>query len=95
MPAHQVDLFIPWLISKTGAKRFYLPSADYIWPRVMNGRVRGIVTTLGGSIVGEDYHPMDHMEYRATAEHIMASGAEVVFNTIVPPGTLRSPHICD
>ncbi len=36
VPAQQVEPFIPWLMQQTGAKRFYLPSADYIWPRVMN-----------------------------------------------------------
>src|SRR3954465_8084437 len=43
VPAQQVDPFIPWLMRETGAKTFYLPSADYIWPRVMNARVREIV----------------------------------------------------
>src|SRR5207342_3248948 len=40
VPAQQVDPFIPWLMQQTGAKRFYLPSADYIWPHTMNRRVR-------------------------------------------------------
>jgi len=86
VPAQQVDPFIPWLMQTTGARRFYLPSADYIWPHVMNRRVREVVTANGGSIVGEEYHPMDHMDYKATVQRIMASGADVVFNTIVPPG---------
>jgi branched-chain amino acid transport system substrate-binding protein len=86
VPAQQVEPLIPWLMQKTGAKKFYLPSADYIWPRVMNKKVREVVTANGGSIVGEDYFPLDHMDYRATVEKITASGAEVVFNTIVPPG---------
>jgi ABC-type branched-subunit amino acid transport system substrate-binding protein len=86
VPAQQVDPFIPWLMQHTGARTFYLPSADYVWPRVLNKRVRDVVTANGGTIVGEEYHAMDHMDYRATVEHIMASGAEVVFNTIVPPG---------
>src|ERR1043165_9678044 len=30
VPAKQVAPFIPWLMRKTGAKKFYLPSADYI-----------------------------------------------------------------
>jgi branched-chain amino acid transport system substrate-binding protein len=60
VPAQQVDPFIPWLMRKTGAKKFYLPSADYIWPRVMNQRVREVVTAQGGSIVGEEYFPLDH-----------------------------------
>ncbi len=86
VPAQQVDPFIPWLMRQTGARRFYLPSADYIWPHVMNERVRKVVTANGGAIVGEEYFPLDHTDYRATVERIAASGAEVVFNTIVPPG---------
>jgi ABC-type branched-subunit amino acid transport system substrate-binding protein len=85
-PAQQVDPFIPWLMRKTGAKRFYLPSADYIWPHVLNVRVREVVTANGGSVVGEEYHPLDHTDYAATVERIAESGADAVFNTIVPPG---------
>jgi branched-chain amino acid transport system substrate-binding protein len=44
------------------------------------------VEAAGGEIVEEDYYPLDHMEYGETVEKIMSSGAEVVFNTIVPPG---------
>jgi len=76
-PAQQIDRFIPWLMRKTGAKTFYFPSADYIWPHVLNERVRKVVTANGGSIVGEEYHPLDHMDYDATVERINASGAEV------------------
>jgi ABC-type branched-subunit amino acid transport system substrate-binding protein len=86
VPAQQVDPLIPWLMQETGAKKFYLPSADYIWPRVMNQKVREVVTASGGTIVGEEYFPLDHADYRKTVEKITASGAEVVFNTTVPPG---------
>jgi branched-chain amino acid transport system substrate-binding protein len=86
VPAQQVDPLIPWLMQKTGAKKFYLPSADYIWPHTMNRRVRQVVTAHGGAIVGEEYFPLDHADYARTVESIMSSGAEVVFNTIVPPG---------
>jgi len=86
VPAQQVEPFIPWLMKETGAKTFYLPSADYIWPRVMNEKVREVVTANGGSIVGEEYFPLDHTDYRETVARIVSSGAEVVFNTIVPPG---------
>src|SRR3954447_6336093 len=88
VPAQQVDPLVPWLMQHTGAKKFYLPSADYIWPRVMNKKVREVVTANGGAIVGEEYFPLDHTDYARTIEKITASGAEVVFNTIVPPGLL-------
>jgi ABC-type branched-subunit amino acid transport system substrate-binding protein len=86
VPAQQVEPLIPWLMRQTGAKKFYLPSADYIWPHTMNKRVREVAAANGGSIVGEEYFPLDHMDYRETIEKITSSGAEVVFNTIVPPG---------
>lgn len=86
VPAQQVESMIPWLMEKTGAKKFYCPSADYIWPHRLNAKLRQVVTAHGGSIVGEEYFPMDHSDYAATVKKIAASGAEVVFNTIVPPG---------
>src|SRR5438067_2577856 len=63
VPAQQLDPFVPWLMKETGARRFYMPSADYIWPHVMNERVRDIVTSEGGEIAGEEYFPLDHTEY--------------------------------
>src|SRR5450755_664184 len=66
VPAQQVDPLIPWLMQRTGAKKYYLPSADYIWPRAMNQKVRQVVTAHGGTIVGEDYFPLDHTDYGQT-----------------------------
>src|SRR5881398_3391067 len=51
-PAQQVYPFIPWLMRETGARKFYLPSADYIWPHTMNKKVRQVVTANSGAIVG-------------------------------------------
>jgi len=86
VPAQQVEPLIPWLMQQTGATKFYLPSADYIWPHTLNNKVREVVTANGGAIVGEEYFPLDHTDYAETVGKITASGAEVVFNTIVPPG---------
>src|SRR3954451_2104450 len=86
VPAQQVDPLIPWLMEHRGASRFYLPSANYVWPRVLNARVREVVTANGGTIVGEEYLPMDHMTFDDVVERIIASGADCVFNTVVPPG---------
>ena len=86
VPAQQIDPFFPWLMQQTGARKFYMPSADYIWPHTLNKQVREVVTAEGGSIVGEEYFPLDHTSYERTVEDIMSTGADVVFNTIVPPG---------
>ena len=86
VPAQQLDPFIPWLMQQTGARKFYMPSADYIWPHTMNKKVRELVAAQGGSIVGEEYFPLDHADYARIVQDIMSTGADVVFNTIVPPG---------
>jgi branched-chain amino acid transport system substrate-binding protein len=88
VPAQQVDPFIAWLMRTSGAKTFYLPSADYIWPHVLNARVREVVMANGGEVVGEEYFPLDHEDYRAAVGQITTSGADVVFNTTVPPGVV-------
>src|SRR5260370_40555414 len=62
VPAQQVDPLIPWLMKQTGAKKFYLPSADYICPHVLNEKVRQVVAANGGTIVGEEYFPLDHAD---------------------------------
>src|SRR3954463_3576241 len=77
VPAQQVDPLIPWLMRETGAKRFYLPSADYIWPHVLNKKACAVVAAEGGTIVGEEYFPLDHADYSATIDRIMSSGTEV------------------
>src|SRR5215472_15243553 len=73
VPAQQVDPFIPLLMKKTGAKKFALPSADYVWPRVLNEKVRQVVAANGGEIVVEKYHPIDHRDYNKPIEKIMSS----------------------
>jgi branched-chain amino acid transport system substrate-binding protein len=52
----------------------------------LNEKLRQVAVANGGTIVGEEYFPLDHTDYRETVDKIASSGAEVVFNTIVPPG---------
>ncbi|MCW5626535.1 MAG: ABC transporter substrate-binding protein, partial [Burkholderiales bacterium] len=61
-PAQQCDTFIPWLI-KNGGKKFYLPSADYVWPHLLNKYARKVIEKHGGEVIGEEYFPVDHNEY--------------------------------
>ena len=87
VPAQQIDPFIPWLMQKTGAKNFYLPvgrlhlaaHAEREGPRGRHGqrwrdRRRGV------------FPARSHRLSARRSTTITASGADVVFNTIVPPG---------
>lgn len=84
-PAQQCDELIPWLI-KNGGKRFALPSANYVWPHVLNEYARKVIEHSGGEVVFEEYYPLDQVEYSATVNKIMTEKIDVVFNTVIPPG---------
>ena len=84
-PAQQCDEFIPWLI-KNGGKRFALPSANYVWPHVLNEYARKVIEKSGGEVIFEEYYPLDQVEYSATVNRIMTNNVDVVFNTVIPPG---------
>jgi len=84
-PAQQCDEFIPWLI-KNGGKRFALPSANYVWPKLLNQYARKVIQANGGEGVFEEYYPLDQVEYSATVNKIMTNNVNVVFNTVIPPG---------
>src|SRR5256886_11978756 len=53
VPAQQVEPLIPWLMRETGAKSFYLPSADYIWPHTLNKKVGQVANANLGPTVEE------------------------------------------
>ena len=88
-PAQQCDDFIPWLI-KNGGKRFALPSANYVWPKLLNKYARKVIESNGGEVVFEEYYPLDQIEYSATVNKIMTNNVNVVFNTVIPPAWGRS-----
>jgi ABC-type branched-subunit amino acid transport system substrate-binding protein len=84
-PAQQCDEFIPWLI-KNGGKKFALPSANYVWPHVLNVYARKVIESNGGEVVFEEYYPIDQIDFGATVNRIISNKVDVVFNTVIPPG---------
>ena len=90
VPAQQVEPLIPWLMEQTGAKKFYLPSADYIWPHTLNEKVREVVTANGGDDRRRGVLPprphrlrrdrrQDHVQRRRGGlQHDRAAGAHAV-----------------
>lgn len=84
-PAQQCDEFIPWLISQ-GKKRFCMPSANYVWPQLLNQYARKVIESNGGEVIFEEYYPIDQVEYSSTVSRIMNDNVDCVFNTVIPPG---------
>lgn len=85
-PAQQCARLLPYLIKEKGFKRFALPSANYIWPQLLNKWARKVIEENGAEVVMEEYFPLDQLEYSATVGKIMSEGVDHVFNTVIPPG---------
>jgi urea transport system substrate-binding protein len=73
---------VNWLAGNRG-KTFYLIGSDYIWPRTTNKIAKPTIAKAGGTVVGEDYLPLGHIEFGSVINKIKASKAEMVLNTMV------------
>ena len=85
-PAQQCDELIPYIIKTLGKKRFAMPSANYVWPQLLNKYARKVIESNGGEVVFEEYYPLDQAEYSATIGKIRDGKVDCVFNTVIPPG---------
>jgi ABC-type branched-subunit amino acid transport system substrate-binding protein len=85
-PAQQVDELIPHLIKEKGRKRFAMPSANYVWPQLLNKYARRVIEANGGEVVFEEYYPLDQAEYSATIGKIRDGRVDCVFSTVIAPG---------
>ncbi|TCZ52947.1 substrate-binding protein [Roseicella aquatilis] len=85
-PAQQCDRLIPYLINTLGKKRFAMPSANYVWPQLLNKYARKVIEANGGEVVFEEYYPLDQAEYSATISKIRDGKVDCLFSTIIAPG---------
>src|SRR5262245_14626007 len=84
--SQQFDELIPRLIKTLGKKRFAMPSANYVWPQLLNKYARKVIEANGAEVVFEEYYPLDQLEYSATIGKIREGKVDCVFNTVIPPG---------
>jgi branched-chain amino acid transport system substrate-binding protein len=85
-PNQQVDPTVKYLLGQ-GKKTFFLAGSDYLYPRNILARVRQDVLAGGGSIVGEEYVPLDMTDASNLTSKVLASKADAVFEVVVLPGT--------
>jgi len=85
-PNQQVDPTVEYLLAE-GKKTFFLAGSDYLYPRNILARVREVVEAGGGSIVGEEYVPLDMTDPSNLVSKVLAANADVLFEVVVLPGT--------
>ena len=80
VPEQQVPPVVEKLMAD-GAKSFFLIGSDYAFGRGMLEFSRKYIEDKGGSIVGEEYLPMDGSDWTAIISNLRGSGADAVITS--------------
>ncbi len=80
-PNQQVEPAVNWLLQNRG-KQFYLLGSDCVFSRTTNKLIASQLKQQGGTIVGEDYVPLETKEFAEIITTIKQARPDVVFNTL-------------
>lgn len=78
VPDQQVASIVDYFGRTYGAKNYFLVGSDYAFGRGMLGFTRKYVEGKGGTVVGEEYLPMDGTDWTPILSKLRASGADAL-----------------
>jgi len=81
VPEQQVPPVVDNFMKKQGAKKFFLIGSDYAFGRGMLDFTKAYVAKAGGTVVGEEYLPMDGSDWTAIISKLKASGADALITS--------------
>jgi urea transport system substrate-binding protein len=80
----QIIAGLDWMAKEKGAKTFFLIGSDYIWPRTSNKIARKhIENVLKGKVVGEEYYPLGHTNFRSLINKVKLAKPDVIYSIVV------------
>jgi urea transport system substrate-binding protein len=80
----QIIAGLDWVAKTKGAKTFFLIGSDYIWPRTSNKIARKhIENVLHGKVVGEEYYPLGHTNFRSLINKVKLAKPDVIYSIVV------------
>ncbi|MSP10664.1 MAG: urea ABC transporter substrate-binding protein [Pelagibacteraceae bacterium] len=82
VPEQQFSTLVPWLMEKYG-KNVYTIAADYNFGQISAEWVRQIVKENGGTMVGEEFIPLDVSQFSQTIQKIQAAKPDVLMTLMV------------
>lgn len=80
-PNQQVVPAITFCFENFG-KRMYLVGSDYVFPRTTNKIIHAQLNALGGTVVGEEYRPLDSTNFSDVVRDIAQKRPDIIINTI-------------
>ena len=81
-PVLQFSTFVPWMMEKYG-KNVYTIAADYNFGQISAEWVRQIVKENGGTMVGEEFIPLDVSQFSQTIQKIQKAKPDVLMTLLV------------
>ena len=82
VPEQQFSTLVPWMMEKYG-KKVYTIAADYNFGQISAEWVRQIVKEAGGTLVGEEFIPLDVSQYSQTIQKIQKAKPDVLMTLLV------------
>ena len=81
VPEQQVPPIVDYLLKDQGKKSFFLIGSDYAFGRGMLKFTREYIEKSGGTVVGEEYLPMDGTDWTTIVSKLKASGATALITS--------------
>ncbi|MFS2223737.1 ABC transporter substrate-binding protein [Pantoea sp. B65] len=81
-PAQTVSRIIPYAIKNFG-KKIYIIAADYNFGHISSDWVKKYTQDAGGTVVANDYFPLDVTEFGATIKKIQNEKPDIVYSLLV------------
>jgi len=73
-----IDPLATWLVKNMG-KNIYLVGTDDIWPRTHAKRLKMMLDSLGGKLVGEEYFPYATQDFGPSIRRILKAQPDAVY----------------
>lgn len=81
VPEQQVAPIVDQFMDEMGAKKFFLIGSDYAFGRGMLEFTREYVESKGGTVVGEEYLPMDGSDWTAIISQMRSAGPDALITS--------------
>ena len=78
VPNQDTAPLIPWMADNGYGNSYYMFGQNYVWPRNMFRAARGIIDSIGGTVLAEEYTPAGETDFTPVIRKIGNSGAEIL-----------------
>jgi urea transport system substrate-binding protein len=81
VPQQQVPPVANYFMKTLGAKKFFLIGSDYAFGRGVLDFAKAYIEKAGGTVVGEEFLPMNATDWTAIISNLKSSGADAIITT--------------